>query len=156
MKTSLFLVSVLALGACGGGGGSGGDTGGVPGSTKLVDLTQAQTDALCHAEASTAPKESFTCPDGTTHSRGVDDAECTNAEPIGVSASCTATVSDLVNCFDDIDGYTNAQLCDETSSNIPASCAFLVSCGGSGSDGSGSARVIETARTWLRATHAAR
>ena len=136
---SIVLVSVLALGACGGDdGGKGGGSSGVSGSVLLKDLTPSQSTQLCHYAADQFPERTVTC-SGQMVTIGINDAEdCTDADPLEVPDTCTATVADAENCFEALGNLSDNDIC--TLTQEPAACAKFDAdeCDDSGS-GSGSA-----------------
>ncbi|HEY4177104.1 MAG TPA: hypothetical protein VGM90_09745 [Kofleriaceae bacterium] len=135
-KFSLVLLSVMALGACGGDDGGSGIA-----SSKLVkDLTPAEGTALCHSLASDWPARSVTC-SGEMTTIGVADSDCSSAsgDPIGdVPAGCTATVGDAEACFTALGNVTDMQYCSGTFTP-PASCSVILSSACDTGSGSGSA-----------------
>ena len=121
--TRLIALVFVGVAACG--GGSGGDIGGVPGDTRIVDLTDPEISSVCDAEVTASGAErTVDCGGGTTITIGAESKQScidnVNATPVG----CTATVNDVIDCFNDISTQTDAEICANT---LPASCAVLFS-----------------------------
>lgn len=121
MRTTplLFVAAVTLFAACGDDGGSSG----VPDSTKIGDLTSAQSIALCHESAAAFPERTVTC-NGQTATVGLDDASC-DTEDQTAPAGCQATVGQARACFDAFAAQTDAQFCTGT---LPPACAPLSAC----------------------------
>ncbi len=103
-KTHLIVASVLLCAACGGGGGGGGSSG-VDRDTSLTDLTAAEVMDICEwavAEGG-GPGAETDCGDGVTVTNGTV-AECVEDYPSEVSSDCTATVADVEDCFEAMNG----------------------------------------------------
>lgn len=135
---SIVLLSVLALGACGGDdGGSGGGGSGIPGSTLLKNLTPAQSTQLCHYAADEFPKHTVMC-NGQSGSIGIDDSDCSDSDPLVVPDTCTATVADAEACFRALGNISDADVC--TTTEDPAACDKFDADECSSDDGSAAAR----------------
>jgi hypothetical protein len=128
MVIAVFLCSGLAA-ACGGGGS------GVSGSTQLGKMSDADITKLCEYLVDLAgPARTITCSNGETiMTGGGSAAECATdfKESRTEFPNCSATVSNLENCFEDIADFSDQEICSDSAS-LPDSCLPLLSasCGG--------------------------
>lgn len=111
----------LATIACFNGSG-GGSSSGVPGNTRLPDLSSMQRTKLCDYLADVFPRRTITCGD-TTISLGFTSAsECVAGLPS--APTCTATVDQSEACFEELGGLTDTEICELQS--LPSSCSVLL------------------------------
>jgi hypothetical protein len=104
----MFATTILVIG-CGGG---------IDGSTKLSDLSQADTDDLCDELVDDYPEKTVDCGSGVMITVGFTASDCSdNAPP---PATCAATVDDVRNCTSAL--YEGSNACSD---NLPAACARL-------------------------------
>ena len=136
MNFKLFASAVVSTGlmfaACGGGEG-GGDGSGVPSGTALKDISAAQAADLCEYFVSLQeqPERTVDCGGGTTLTVGINPgdvdaqvAECTAGVQTDVMDTCTATVGDAEDCFEALEAFSDAELCNEATP-LPAACDFF-------------------------------
>jgi hypothetical protein len=127
----LILGAAIGCGSSNGNGGSGGTAGtagtansGLPATTIVAALTDAQLGTLCDALAMPAGGygKSATCGDaGETQSDGMNQADCVSQLRTFGSVCPTATVSDAEGC-------ANAKGKDLCSFDTVAGCATIRAC----------------------------
>lgn len=93
-------------------------------SKQLVALTPDERAALCEARPASVPELPCTCPDGRPSEYRVQTQtkeECVASIP---SASCTATVDDLLGCM----AIVNASPCDLARASEDPRCRAVAAC----------------------------
>lgn len=110
----------LATIACFNGGG-GGSSSGVPGNTRLPDLTSMQRMMLCDYLAEVFPPRNVMCGDSDIDF-GFSSSECLSGLPS--TPTCTATVDQTEACFEELGGLSDSEICNLQS--FPASCSVLL------------------------------
>lgn len=117
-------VVVAALGACGPTDSTYSSSGssGIDGARALSGLTPMEAVALCDELAADFPARTVSC-DGETFRVGVPASDCPS-EPVA-PGTCTATVSDMRDCFETYYNTSDSDLC--TSGALPAECDPLLS-----------------------------
>lgn len=111
----------LATIACFNGGG-GGSSSGVPGNTRLPDLTSMQRSLLCEHLADVFPPRTVVCGDSTIDLGFSGAGECLAGLP--TAPTCTATVDQTEACFEELGSLTDDEVCNLQS--LPASCSVLL------------------------------
>jgi len=128
MVIAVFLCSGLVA-ACGGGGS------GVSGSTQLGKLTDSDITKLCEYLVDVVgPARTVTCSDGEVVMVGGGSVTaCTTEfkEDRTEFPNCTATVSNIENCIEDLSDASDQELCSDSTA-FPDACLPLLSssCGG--------------------------
>lgn len=118
-----WLLTIGAV-ACFGDGGGGG-TSGVPGSTRLPDLSAKQREDLCRYLVRVAPQRTVICDGNDRDTIGFSStAECTSDFPN--DPGCTATVDQTEACFEALGDLTDDEWCNLQA--LPAACSQLDNC----------------------------
>ncbi|MBA2543767.1 MAG: hypothetical protein H0V17_29255 [Deltaproteobacteria bacterium] len=126
---SAFLCTGLAI-ACGGGGGGGGDGSGVDRDEVVADLSQDELGDLCEyfIGLQEQPERTVDCGDGVTLTVGINpedvDEEIADCASEGPPAGCPVTVGEVEDCFEQLEAFSDAQLCSDTT-ELPAACDFI-------------------------------
>lgn len=116
-----WALTMLAM-ACDGFDGTGASSG-VPGSTRLPNLTPPERDLLCAYLHREFPIRTISCPDGDLTTIGYSSiGECIQSLP--VLPSCTATVDQLETCIEGLAAVTDAEWCGELGP-LPSACGLL-------------------------------
>ena len=122
-KLVLVVCTSLGLLAC----GSDDDGSGLPDSKVIGTLSASEAMAFCNELEASFPQRTVDCGGGAMVTVGFE-ADCSMAM---ARTTCTATVGNFRDCFGDLDGLSDAQLCDDTTP-APASCAPVLSAGCTG------------------------
>lgn len=119
MRSAVLLACLLACD-----GGDGGEIT-VPGTTKLVDLTDPEVDVVCDDfVVATGPERTADCGGGQMVTVGGESKQECIDNIAATPATCPATVDDLLQCFADIAAQSDQDLCADL---VPASCDTLFS-----------------------------
>jgi hypothetical protein len=121
MRRALVVVALCACGPTDSSHSSSGSSG-IAGERPLSGLTPTEAVALCDELAADFPARTVSC-DGETFRVGVPAADCAS-EPVA-PGTCTATVSDMRDCFETYYNTSDSELC--TSGALPEECDPLLS-----------------------------
>ena len=119
MRANAWLLSIGAV-TTGCFGGEGGSDSGVPGSTRLPELTSAQRSSLCEHLADVFPSRTVACEDFTLTLGFTSANQCVSQLP--TSPSCSATVDQVEACYEAIAAIADEDIC---MLELPAACTPL-------------------------------